>query len=264
VVHFHGSASSRLERPADETLLHDLNVRLIGVDRPGHGLSDHQPGRRLADWPDDVAQLAGHLHLPRFHVTGYSAGGPHALACAARLPGQVVAAAVIGCNAPPDRPRPYTGMPLPNQLLAWAARHIPWSVYPIRRLMRRMTLGDVEQTARRLMASLPDADQAVLYDPDHLPVFVAAIRDGFRTGSRGVARDDIAIHHDWGFRLSGIRSRVDIWHGQADVNVPVDAATHLDRHIPTTRLTVIPEEGHFLIFRRWNQILEDLVAEART
>lgn len=40
-------------------------VRVIAPDRPGMGLSDHQPGRRISDWAADVAALADALELSR-------------------------------------------------------------------------------------------------------------------------------------------------------------------------------------------------------
>ena len=36
----------------------EAGIRLIAVDRPGIGLSDHQPDRTILDWPEDVAHLA--------------------------------------------------------------------------------------------------------------------------------------------------------------------------------------------------------------
>ena len=75
VFHFHGSGSSRLEKPASENILIRLDIRFISVDRPGHGLSDYQPERRLMDWPKDIMQLADHLGLEKFYVSGHSAGG---------------------------------------------------------------------------------------------------------------------------------------------------------------------------------------------
>ena len=50
-------------------------MRLISVDRPGIGLSDPLPGRRLLDWADDVRELANALELRRFRVVGLSGGG---------------------------------------------------------------------------------------------------------------------------------------------------------------------------------------------
>ena len=93
VLHFNGSGGSRLEHPSDLSILTDLGIRLISTDRPGHGISDPQPGRKLLDWPDDVGQLADHMGIDKFYVMGWSAGGPHALACAYRLPDRVSAGA---------------------------------------------------------------------------------------------------------------------------------------------------------------------------
>ena len=112
VFHFNGSGGSRLEHPADLSILTGLGIRYISTDRPGHGISDPQPDRRLLDWPDDVEQLADHLGISTFHVIGWSAGGPHALACAYKLPNRISAGALISGLAPPNRPNPYEGLPL--------------------------------------------------------------------------------------------------------------------------------------------------------
>jgi pimeloyl-ACP methyl ester carboxylesterase len=69
----HGTPSSRLNRPDDETT-RALGARLIVIDRPGCGLSDFLPGRRLLDWPRDLAAVADALHLVRFVVLGLCSG----------------------------------------------------------------------------------------------------------------------------------------------------------------------------------------------
>ena len=66
VFHFHGSGGSRLEHPVDNSILTDLGIRFISTDRPGHGLSDMHPNRKLLDWPDDIIQLADHLGIDTF------------------------------------------------------------------------------------------------------------------------------------------------------------------------------------------------------
>jgi pimeloyl-ACP methyl ester carboxylesterase len=82
LLYFHGWPGARVEgRLADEAA-RVRGVHLIGIDRPGMGLSDFQPRRTLVDWPDDVLQLAAALTLERFAVLGISDGGPYAAACA--------------------------------------------------------------------------------------------------------------------------------------------------------------------------------------
>jgi pimeloyl-ACP methyl ester carboxylesterase len=84
VLYFHGHPGARLEAGFLADPATRANVRLIGVDRPGMGLSTYQPGRRLLDWPADIAALADALAIERFAVVGLSGGGPYALACATR------------------------------------------------------------------------------------------------------------------------------------------------------------------------------------
>jgi pimeloyl-ACP methyl ester carboxylesterase len=75
-------------------------IRLIGYERPGYGGSTPHPGRTVASAAKDVAAIARELGLKRLLVWGASGGGPHALACAALLPGLVAAAAVLACPTP--------------------------------------------------------------------------------------------------------------------------------------------------------------------
>ena len=260
VFHFHGAASSRLEHPSSESTLQQMGIRLITVDRPGHGLSDFQPHRRLVDWPQDVLQLANHLGIGEFFVEGYSSGGPHALACACLLPQRTLAGAVFGCVAPMNRPGAFRGMPFFNQVLARSARWFPGLTQFVRRMMRRMVAGNFEETTRRLMSTIPESDKAALYLPQNFEIFTTSVREGFRTGSRGVACDDILINRAWGFDLVAIKPRIDLWHGEADVNVPVHAARYLQAKLPHSRLTLLPGKGHFYLFTCWLELLSGLVS----
>ena len=52
-------------------------IRIIAPDRPGLGLSTRLPGRQIADWPNDVRELADALGIARFAVIGISGGGPY-------------------------------------------------------------------------------------------------------------------------------------------------------------------------------------------
>ena len=85
VFSLHGTPGSRLGRHHDPTVYERANVRLVTYDRPGYGLSDRQPGRRIVDAVADVAAIADALELDRFAVMGGSGGAPHALACGALL-----------------------------------------------------------------------------------------------------------------------------------------------------------------------------------
>jgi pimeloyl-ACP methyl ester carboxylesterase len=259
VFFFPGSAGSRLDRPASETIPAHLGIQLISTDRPGLGLSDIQLERRLLDWPSDVCHLADLLGIEQFYVLGHSAGGPHALACAYHLPERVLACAIVSSMAPMGRKGAYQGMPFPNQLLALFARHFPWGTRLIRRLMRTMVLRDTEKATKQLMASIPETDKAVLYSAENVDMMIASIQEGFRQGFEGVAADDILLNRDWGFSPGDIKPRVDIWHGDVDMNVPVHAALYLDNLIPNSRLQILKGKGHFFFLDYWEEILSMLL-----
>jgi pimeloyl-ACP methyl ester carboxylesterase len=75
-------------------------ARALALDRPGIGRSTPHPGRRLLDWPCDVAAFADAFGLERFAVLGWSGGGPYAIACAHVL-GQRVSATGLAAGVRP-------------------------------------------------------------------------------------------------------------------------------------------------------------------
>ncbi len=259
VFHFHGGAGSRLERPADESILTDLGIRYISTDRPGHGLSDPQPDRKLLDWPDDISQLADHLDIARFYVLGWSAGGPHALACAYKLTDRVLAGAIVSGLAPPDRPNPYEGLPFPNRILMFVFRRMPKLVYLFRRMGYAAIKGAPEDVGKKLASSLPPADRKLFEVPENQRMFVADIREGYRQGWEGPAQDDIIINKPWGFRLEDITVRIDIWQGEVDKNVPLNQGQYQHEKIPNSRLTVMPGQAHLYLLAHWREVLAALV-----
>src|SRR2546428_226585 len=103
LVHGGTPTSRNLYRPHLEVAL-EQGIRLISYDRPGYGGSTPHFGRSIADCAADVRTIADALDIDRFAIWGISGGGPHALACAARLPDRLVAAASLASPAPYDAP----------------------------------------------------------------------------------------------------------------------------------------------------------------
>ena len=210
VFHFNGSGGSRLEYPADQSILTDLGIRFISTDRPGHGISSPQTDRKLLDWPDDISQLADHLNVDRFYVQGWSAGGPHTLACAYKLPERVFAGAIISGLAPPDRPQPYEGLPFQNRMLMMLGRRAPSLVYLFRRIARSMIMGNPDDTGEKLASTFPAEDRQVIMDTGYQKLLVNDIQEGYRQGWQGPSQDDIIINSPWGFPIEEIKVRLDI------------------------------------------------------
>jgi pimeloyl-ACP methyl ester carboxylesterase len=260
VFHFHGSSGSRLEHPADESILHTQGVRLITIDRPGHGLSDFQPKRQLLDWPDDVTALADHLAIEKFAVTGWSFGGPYAMVCAYKIPDRLTAVGVISSFAPYDRPNALEGVSGFNKMSLRMARWLPfWLGRQVMKMQGRAITEDPEGAARQMLSSLPEADQEVLSDPQVVGALLPSMKEAYHSGADGPAWEGAIMVRPWGFRLQEISIQVQIWHGEADVMNPVQFGEYLRDTIPNNKATFLPGEGHFFILQRWGQILAQLV-----
>jgi len=262
VIHYHGSGGSRLEWPGDQTMLEDIGVRFIAVDRPGHGHSDPQPGRSLLDWPKDVAELADQLGVDRFFVEGWSAGGAYALACAHDLPDRVFAGAILSGIGPFDRPAPYEG--LDEQIKAWMtiARTDHEQVLPFREMMDQALKDQTAAAIGAMLASgTADDDRAVAGREDLQLLMGQNIKEGYRQGASGPAEDDIVINSPWGFRLQDIKTRIFVWQGEHDRNVPLNQGEYQHAILPNSEIHVLKNTAHLFPLVRWREILIELTKQ---
>ena len=107
------------------------SIRLIAFDRPGWGESDPLRGRRLSDWPRDIATAADRLGCARFNLVGVSGGAPFALACAAALPDRVDGTVIICGLGPVEAMHKGDGMMWHNRIGLKLASRARWLVRPL-------------------------------------------------------------------------------------------------------------------------------------
>jgi pimeloyl-ACP methyl ester carboxylesterase len=249
--------------PATVQAAQDRHLQPVLVARPGYERSTPRPGRRVADVAADVAAVLDALDLDTFVTAGWSGGGPHALACAALLPGRCLAAASIAGAAPHDaHGLDWTaGMGPENVAEFGAAVAGPQALTEF--LDREAaSLGALTGTevAAALGGLIADADRAVLTGDfaDHL---AAAVRASVSTGIAGWRDDDLAFVTDWGFTLDGNgKLPVAIWQGDQDRMVPYAQGQWLAANIPGARAHLLPGEGHLTIgVSGIGRILDDLL-----
>src|SRR5215213_1554016 len=221
VLFFHGFGTSRVICPPDDALARNLGVRLIAVDRPGIGLSDALPGRRLLDWPADVAQLANQLKLDRFAIVGWSGGGPYAAACGHALADRVRVVGLV------SSPAPISGVPSADYLrrfdrtAALFSKRAPWMVRLALWHWGRPQRRDPVRFFDESVAEMCSADKNVLADPGLRTMMIENSAELYRQGGRGMYDEALALAHKWGFRPADISAPVHLWHGEQDETVPV-------------------------------------------
>jgi pimeloyl-ACP methyl ester carboxylesterase len=265
ILFFHGYVGSRLQCPPDGMIPGALGVRLISIDRPGIGLSDRQPGRRVVDWAGDIKLLADALGLDRFGILGWSAGGPHALACAALIKERV---SVLGLCSPMGRWFLGSGatrnISRESRRVTTVARYAPWMLGVIYGALQRQAKKNPGKLVDQSIAKLPAIDKVTLADPDLRSWLIDTFAEPFRNGTGGVVDDTLAVARLWGFEPEIVGTPVWMWQGDADTTVLPALAEELRRALPQSQMTLLPDEGHFTLFTHWREILETLAKGFKT
>jgi len=264
VLAFHGVPGSHVEAVAfADVPAAEVGVRLLAIDRPGMGMSTMSPRARIVDFADTVAAVADWFGLERFAVLGASAGGPYALACAYRLPDRVSKAVVVSSPAPFDNRAASKGSggtkPAGGLMVL---RRFPFLARPA--AARMAAVVRKPRGLEAMIARMSPADRDRLAGDEGLRAGLADnIHTAFASGSRGVAVDfQVLFARPWGFDLADITVPVDIWHGDADGNVPVEDGRRLADTVPGSTYEEVSGAGHLLFVDHAAAILRSLRSDS--
>jgi pimeloyl-ACP methyl ester carboxylesterase len=257
VLHFHGVPDGRFGWGGGSVCT-DRGVRLIAVDRPGVGGSDPKRGRSVADWPADVEELAEQLELDRFAVSGWSAGGAYALACAHAMQPRIDAVALVSGAGRLDLPGFVEQM---STAAAWRlAARAPSAMTLAYSALARLARRRPGTAQKALFSGASKVDRAVIDRPDVGPRLVSAYVEATRPGGRGLTEDMQAVLNPWGFEPAEVRLPVHLIHGRGDTVAPPAHAEHWIETLETARPVWIEDAGHFLIEDHVEEILDALAA----
>jgi len=209
--------------------------------------------------PSDLEAILDALGADRFATSGWSGGGPHALACAALLGDRVRAAATIAGVAPYDA-----------EGLDWMAGmgeenvedfHAAVQGREVYTKLLEQTLPPVfEATPEQLVSAfgglVTDVDAAFVtrWEPEYLS------RVFGRAGAQGIvgAREDgLSIVEPWGFDLDTITVPVAVWQGRHDAMVPFTHGEWLAANVAGAQAHLLDDEGHLSLFAQIDEILTD-------
>lgn len=248
LVFHHGTPGCALPSRSMERAVHSHGLRLVTTSRPGYGDSTRQPGRSIADVVADTDEVLDSIGADRCLVAGWSGGGPHALACAARLE-RAIGTLVIAGVAPHEAPGLdwLAGMGEDNLEEFGAAgageQELRGYLDAARTSLVAVT---AEEIADQLDSLLPDVDRAVLTD-EFAEDMAESFRDAIRNSVDGWLDDDLAFVRPWGFELGEIDGPTSLWQGSADLMVPFSHGRWLAEHVPGATVELHDGEGHLSI-----------------
>lgn len=264
LVFHHGTPGAGTPIRVLERAAQERGLRLVSASRPGYGRSSRHEGRRVVDVVADTDDVLRALGAHRCVVAGWSGGGPHTLACAARLPGVAAALSIAGV-APWDSGGLdwLAGMGQGNIDEFGAATEGPG---PLRAFLdaEREQLKDAsaENIVKSLESLLPEVDRAVLTD-EFGGDLAASFHEGLREGVDGWLDDDLAFISPWGFDLDEIEVPTAIWQGSEDLMVPFAHGQWLAAHLPAASVHLVDGEGHLSVgVGCMGSMLDELIAAA--
>jgi len=232
-------------------LLHDMNVRLLTMDRPGMGDSTSHGERTLTstvgDYRSFVESVVGSsgISIP---VVANSQGSVFGLGAAiagwaSRLvlvsPADEIAYPEIRAMLPPE------AIQLSN-----LAQTNPSDA---ERTLAALTPRDMEAM---VLEGASAADRAFYTGSSFLSLYRRSLTEGFASNGRGYARDTLIAMRPWGLPLSDIRTAVTIMFGASDLGHSPDHGATLANRIGNARRDVLADAGGALLWTHPHKVFE--------
>jgi pimeloyl-ACP methyl ester carboxylesterase len=246
VVWLHGTPGARRQIPAEARVLAEtMDLRIVGIDRPGIGSSTPHLYADILDWTRDLEILLETLGIDTLRLIGLSGGGPYVLAAGVAMPERVHGIGILGGVAPTTGEDAVGG-----GLIQLAVRLAPLLS------MARVPLGVALTGAIRLVRPLagpaldlyaavqPPGDRNLLARPEFKAVFLDDLLNGSRFQTSAPLTDLVLFTRDWGFTAAEVSVPVRWWHGDDDHIVPLAHGQHLVERLPDATLKVIAGESH--------------------
>ncbi len=268
VLYFHGTASSRLETLLLKEFACANEFQIIGVDRPGYGLSTFALRNRLSDFTADINCLMAHLELEKFALLGWSGGGPFGLTYVALFPERVTKAVIVGSPALPfDVATAHN-----NSLARFAMKISVLGMWGLKRFRAEVLKANKDinaflgsKSGRKMLAAWPKEDAKFFADPSWLTLMYASMAEAFRQendGVKAVFQEHQLFIKPWAEPVSLIPAgKVCVWHGAEDTTCRVDNAYRIVKAVPNACLEVFEGEGHCVMFDNLEKLRETFSSE---
>lgn len=221
-----------------------LGIRWGSYDRRGYGGSTARPGRDVASAADDVAAIAEALCIDRFAIMGHSGGGPHALACGARLPDRVLGVVCVSGTAP------------------YGADGLDWFAGMADAGVASMSAAAEGRAARQAYEESTD-DLDFGFTPEDEAALGGAwswlldvVRPALAAGPEATIDDDLASVAPWGFEPARVAVSTMFLHGGRDRVVPSRHSEWLAGRIPSAQLRLYPNDGHITVLSHASAAME--------
>ncbi len=258
VLHHHGGLVSATDVAPGDDIARTAGVRWVSFDRPGIGGSTADPGRTVQGGARDAEELLDHLGVGSLRVSGWSMGGPYALATTHRLADRVIRTAIIAGSLPLDDPSSL------DELNAMDRRFTSMATSHVEGLrMSAAALGGLAAFSPRLWARFAAKGEGA-QDEEAVRAAAAELAQSAHDATRltaGIVEEYRAWALPWGFDLGDVTTPVDVWQGTEDHLLPPDWPVRMCEALPSSELHIVEGAGHFLLLNHADEVLSALLRD---
>lgn len=248
-IHCHGIPGSRHELAHLTEELITGGIRVIVPDRPGYGDSTPHPDYTFEHHSADLHQLAEHLGLERFAVSGFSGGGVFAMATAHDLRERVEQITIAATPAVPLMSNPFD---YASELTANAWRAAIENPGALASELETLTTS-VEVLSETLISAIGPNEYENLSSEYFRHAFHLSARTALQQGpgisAAALARDSRLIAEQWPFHPEDLGMPITIIHGRNDELVLTEHQSALISHLPNAKQLLLDDAGHYSTIR---------------
>ncbi len=258
VVLIHGTPLCRTMWEEFSDVAAQKNIRIIAPDRPGYGYSDYNPNDNLDGFPSDITTLLDHLGIEKCTIGGVSGGGPATLMCALKIPQRLEKVVIISGVGP--YLEDATGNMNANKMFYKLGQRFPWLLsFNNYILSTKILEKNPAKFLRMATAKMKGDDRLMLEDTEFVDRLAAVYKEACIHQKRTVRQNslnyDMMHTINWKIPLTEIKKKVHILYGEDDRSVG-DQCKYLAEKIPNTETYLYPELGHFVGYRRKEDLFE--------
>lgn len=272
IIFCHGIPDCRLDAClliSDQEIAKKLNVRWIGIDRPGIGLSSTHESRNTLSWVEDLRELINALNLKSYYIFGVSGGTGYALAAAKLLPREQVRGVGIMIGVAPWESS-TNGMSILNRIGYFVWKHVPgvfgWifdrELVPIMQAENQTEAEELMSRSMKYGSQIADTED--IDNPEMVSAITKIYREVCRQGAGGWVEDSKVQTGDWGFKIEDVQyPGVHLWYGEKDVNTPPSMGKHLAARLTGSLYKEFAGKTHFTMWHHMEEILTELIGHGR-
>ncbi|UPW17182.1 alpha/beta fold hydrolase [Agarivorans sp. TSD2052] len=257
LVYCHSILGCRLENFFDQIdIAKQLGLRLISVDRPGFGGSDYCEGYSFLKWAEDLNALLTHLNLDKVELVGYATGGVYAACCAATIPEKISHLTIISSGDALTFDSDYQATAKLYRMHMKLARDFPSMHRLFTNILDKGLHKDPNKLFKVLARDLEGTDVELFESPQFKDKFGRYLKESKTQGGNAFSDEVRQVMAPWGFNIEDVKLSTQLFHGEQDKHIPLVLAERFVERAANASITVYPDQGHYMIYRQWPNILE--------